>query len=344
MYFAIVLLSSVTEYIGVSMYFLFSVLIACRPSISLKITHPADVTIDPQITKIAVVDRVNNEHTRKAIAGFLQMSQNVDLVRFQVVDGQQIYEDLAAPVNGPIPNDSMQKLCSSSNVKGALVLHRFKKDDGMDVSRRDEQVTLDGKVQTKTIFTAEYSANLSTDWRFRGCDGQTYDSFLTQSSERWTADGDTPGDAKSNMGETKDLSLQIANALGTDYFKRVSPSETYEYRRLYRGPIGPKGKRFREGVNLTKDRRYNKAKVAYQSNMEGFSTRVKGKAFYNMAILHESLGEYDRMVQKAKKSDGILQSRKSSRYLEYTKSRRQSERKLKHQMEKAGESNSQDNR
>ena len=57
----------------------------------------------------------------------------------------------------------MQVLCSKSNVKGALVLHRFNNENNMDVSRRDEQVTLDGKVQTKTIFTAEYSANLSAD-------------------------------------------------------------------------------------------------------------------------------------------------------------------------------------
>ena len=326
------------------MFFLFGIFLACRPSIGLKITHPAEVTIDPSVTKIAVVDRVNNRHTRKAVAGFLETSQSVDLVRFQVVDGQQIYEDLAVPVNGPIPNDAMQKLCSKSKVKGALVLHRFNKENNMDVSRHDEQVTLDGKVQTKTIFTAEYTADLSADWRFRGCNGQTYDAYLTQTSERWTAEGDTPGDAKSNMGPTKDLSLQIAKSLGTDYFTRVSPTETIENRRLYRGPFGRKGKRFRVAVDFTKEHRYNKAKTVYQNNMEGFSNRVQGKALYNMAILHEALGEYDRMVDKAKRADGILQTRKSSSYFEYAQQRRQDERKLKKQMEKAGDSNPQDNR
>ena len=37
----------------------FFLLMACRPSIQLKITHPADVTIDPSVTKIAVVDKVS---------------------------------------------------------------------------------------------------------------------------------------------------------------------------------------------------------------------------------------------------------------------------------------------
>ena len=52
------------------MFFLFGIFVACRPSIGLKITHPAEVSIDPSVTRIAVVDRVNNRHTRKAIAGF----------------------------------------------------------------------------------------------------------------------------------------------------------------------------------------------------------------------------------------------------------------------------------
>lgn len=326
------------------MFALFSLLMACRPSISLKITHPADVTVDPNVTKIAVVDRIGNRHTRKAVSGFLETSQNVDLVRFQVVDGQQIYADLAVPVNGPIPNDGMNKLCRDANVKGVLVLHRFNKEDTMDVDRRDEQVNLDGKTQTKTIFTARYSADISADWRFRGCNGQDYDAFLTQTSNSWSAEGDTPGDAKSNLGDTKDLSLEIASALGTEYFKRVSPSETWEYRKLYRGPIGKKGKRFRKAVDLTKEYRYQKAKDVYQNNMDGFSNKVQGKALYNMAILHEALGEYDRMVKKAQRADGILQSRKSARYLEYAKDRRNDERKLQQQMNKAQQVNPQDNR
>ena len=51
--------------------------------------------------------------------------------------------------------------------------------------------------------------------------------------------------------------------------------------------------------------------------MDGFSTKVQGKALYNMAILHEAMGEYDRMLKKAERADGILQSRKSESYLDY---------------------------
>ena len=99
----------------------------------MKITVPAQVSIAPEITKIAVVDRVSNEYTRRAISGFLEASQGADTVRFQIVDGQQIYAGLAVPVNGPIPNDGMTKLCDSANVKGALVLHRFTHDKNTTV-------------------------------------------------------------------------------------------------------------------------------------------------------------------------------------------------------------------
>ena len=73
------------------------------------------------------------------------------------------------------------------------------------------------------------------------------------------------------------------------------------------------------------------------------SQTVQGKALYNMAILHEALGEYDRVV-KAQRADGILQSRKSARYFEYAKDRRNDERKLQQQMNKAQQVNPQDNR
>ena len=322
---------------------LLSFFMACRPAIQLKITNPADVTIDPSVTKIAVVDRVSNDYTEGAIQGFLEQSQAVDLVRFQVVDAQQIFEDLAVPVNGPIPNDAMATLCQKANVSGALVLHRFDNDDDLNVDKRTEVRTVDGKERTIDVYTATYRSNLSTDWRFRGCNGQTYDSFMARNSATWSGEGDTPGDSKSNVGDTDKLSLELADELGAQYFRRVSPSEEFQYRKLYRGPFGKKGKRFRNAVDLTKEHRYGKAKSVYQNNMDGFSNKVQGKALHNMAILHEAMGEYDRMVSKAERADGILQSRKSKGYLEYAKARRQAERKLNEQMKKASEDNSQNN-
>ena len=325
------------------MFLLFSVLMACRPSISLKITNAADVTIDPNVTKIAIVDRVSNDFTKGAIHGFLEKSQEVDLVRFQVVDAQQIYHDLAVPVNGPIPNEAMRTLCDKAKVNGALVLHRFSNDDNMSVDKQTQTRTVDGKQKTVDVYTATYRADLKADWRFRGCNGETYDSFMAQNAASWSGEGDTPGDAKSNVGNTDKLALQLADELGNAYFRRVSPSETLEYRKLYRGPIGKKGQRFRKAVELTKDAQYEKAKDVYQNNMDGFSDKVQGKALYNMAIIHEALGEYDRMVTKAERADGILQSRKSENYLDLAKERREDARKLKQQMQKADDVNPQDN-
>ena len=139
---------------------------ACRPSIQLKITHPADVTIDPSVTKIAVVDRVANDFTKGAVQGFLEQSQEVDLVRFQVVSAQQIYNDLAVPVNGPIPNDAMSTLCQKSGVKGALVLHRFTNNDDLNVDKRTETRTIDGRQQTIDIYTATLRVRLTSRLAF----------------------------------------------------------------------------------------------------------------------------------------------------------------------------------
>lgn len=321
---------------------LLTALMACRPTIHMKVTVPAEVSIDPSVTSIAIVDRVNSEYSQKAVGGFLNISQSADTVRFQIVDAQQIYEDLAVPVNGPIPKEAMKTLCEKAKVKGALVLHRFQNDSDMEVDKSTRTEEQDGKTREYDIFTANYSAELQADWRFRGCNGQTYDSFVSLNDGAWSAEGDTAGDAKSNLGSTKELDIELADELGEAYFRRIAPNEEMVYRKPYR-PARPGAKRFREAVTLMKEGKWHKAKKKYVNNMDGFSGRLQGKAYYNLAIVHENLGEFEKMVTAAKKADGILQSRKSSGYLAIAKNRRKAEKKLEKQMKKAEEVNSQDN-
>ena len=57
---------------------------------------------------------------------------------------------------------------------------------------------------------------------------------------------------------------------------------------------GKQGKRFRNAVDLTKEHRYNKVKMCIKTTWMD-SLQVQGKALYNMAILHEALGEYDHV-------------------------------------------------
>ena len=79
------------------------------------------------------------------------------------------------------------------------------------------------------------------------------------------------------------------------------------------------------------------------NNLDGFSGRLEGKAYYNLAIIHENLGDFEQMVKYAQKADGILQTWKSEGYLQIAKDRRKAEKKLQKQMKKAEETNSQDN-
>jgi hypothetical protein len=324
------------------MWFL-TALMACRPTIHMKVTVPAEVSINSTITKIAIVDRVDSEYSKKAIGGFLNIAQSADTVRFQIVDAQQIYEDLAVPVNGPISNESMTTLCEKAKVKGALVLHRFKNNSDMDVDKSTRAVTEDGKVKEYVIYTAEYSSDLQADWRFRGCNGETYDSYVSLNNGNWSAEGDTPGDAKSNLGDPKDLDIELADELGESYFRRVAPNEEAVYRTPYAGPLRPKGKRFRAAVSLMKEGKWHKAKKMFVNNMDGFTGKLEGKAYYDLAIIHENLGDFEQMVNYVKKADGILHSRKTEGYLEIAKKRRSAERKLQEQMKKAEDVNSQDN-
>lgn len=323
------------------MWMLFSILMACRPKFPVTITKPADVSIPPKITKIAVVDRVGNDSSREAIGGFLELSQSVRNVRFQIIDGQQIFNDLAVPVNGPIPSDGLKEMCGKAGVQGVLVLHRFRVEDDMRTSEEYHAKTAERDAYS--TYTVSYTADVYGDWRFFGCNGDPYDSFASHNNATWTAEGISPGDAKSNLGDKTDLIVTLADELGTQYFRRVSPSEYTSWRTGFRGPMGPKGKRFREGSKAMKAGQWSQAKKIYVDNMDGFSNKVEGKAHYNLALINEQLGEVDKMQTQAQKADALLQNRKSSSLLEIANQRKSDENRLKEQMQEAQEVNSQDN-
>jgi len=322
--------------------------LGCRPTLNMKITVPAQVSIDPSVTKIAVVDRVGNEYTKRAINGFTEASQKADTVRFQIVNAQQIYNGLAVPLNGPIPKDGMSKLCESANVKGALVLHRFDHDKSTQVSEETRTKTDDAGKQTEyTIYNAQYTSAMHVSWRFRGCFGETYDSFGYKVSDSWSAEGVTPGDAKSALGDTDDFDEKLSDTIGGRYFKRVAPHEKWVDRVPFAGPLGKKGKRFRQAVDYMEAKKWKKAEKIYLDLVENLSDtedpKLKGKAYYNMAIIYENLGKYDSMWYYANKADSYLESGKSGSYLSIAEDRKAAVEKLEKQMEKATQENPQDN-
>ncbi len=323
--------------------------LGCRPTLNMKITVPAAVSIDPSVTTIAVVDRVSNEYTRRAISGFIESSQGADTVRFQIIDAQQIYNSLAVPVNGPIPNDGMKKLCDSAKVKGALVLHRFTHDKSTQVTESTEtRQNDDGKEVEYDVFTANYYSTMHVSWRFRGCLGETFDSYGYQVSDNWSAEGVTPGDAKSALGDTDDFDERLSNTIGGQYFKRVAPHEKWIERQPYRGPIGKKGKKFRKAVGFMKGAGWKTAEKIYLDILKNLDdiedAKFKGKCYYNLAIVYENLGQFDSMWNYANKANKLLGSSKSSSYLNLAEQRKSASEKLEKQMKKAVQENSQDNR
>ena len=74
------------------------------------------------------------------------------------------------------------------------------------------------------------------------------------------------------------------------------------------------------------------------------NAKLVGKAYYNLAIVNENLGEFDAMFRNAKKAHSYLDSKKSKEYFQKAKYRKNADEKLDQQMQKANQDNEQDNR
>ena len=107
-----------------------------------------------------------------------------------------------------------------------------------------------GKRTDCRVYSVSYSAELQAQWSFRDCAGQTYDSYDAKVSETWSAGRDTPGDARSALGDEQRLSLGLSEIVGEEYFKRIAPYEVTLTRVLYTGCGGG----FKDGLEGAESR------------------------------------------------------------------------------------------
>ena len=315
-------------------------LVGCSPRLSTLVTQPADVSIHPRVTKITLINRAQNEHTTAIRNTFVEQSQKSKLVRYTISDGQQIFNDLAVPLNGPVPRSALEELCERAAVNGVLVLNRFDLSSERDTSTSDQTTTTaEGKEQTVRVYSVSYSAEMQAQWSFRGCAGQTYDSYDARLFETWSAEGDTPGDARSALGDEKQLSLGLSELVGEEYFRRIAPYEVT----LTRTPYTACGGGFKDGVNELKSERWEQAFQIYSEMLPDLQGRKRGKALYNMAIAKEMLGELSTAQKYARRAHRILSNGKTERLLTDVERRKKAADRLDAQMKQAERENEQIN-
>ena len=320
-------------------------LASCKTNmLYLNVVEPAPVTISPNIKKIGVINRstptdetkildvldkvltlegvnLDKDGAEEAIAGLT--SGLLDNKRFDEV--KPLYDhDFRTPKTGLFPEpltwDIVNQVCTETGTDALFALEAYDTDTRFNYSTQNVNVKtpigvsvpgLDHRIEMETI--------VKTGWRIYDPVSRTIDDeFGNQQSIVFRSHGVNPLIAARALTGRKDAVKQVSNSAGMHYAMRIIPY-TLRVQREY----------FVKGTNNFKIAKrkaqlgkWDEAGLLWQKETGNSSSKVAGRACYNMAIINEINGKVDDALgwaQKAYEDYNIKIAREYCRILENRK-------------------------
>jgi formylglycine-generating enzyme required for sulfatase activity len=314
-----------------------------RPSVTFDIVRPAEIDLPTKIQRLAVIQRPwayvgdnayydgapPSMHAVQALQDALQ-----DSIRFTLVDrrtAQEAYLSIGGNPFRRIDPDRTAELCSTTNASGIVALDSqqhfgrwYESWYEATETREVTETTSGGRSEEKTIeeegkvYTAEYHATARLHWTVYDCDGSVHDTHSTVASRVLEGEGDSPGDARSAVGDTDGLERELFEAAGYAYFTHISPYDVTVVRKYFRSM----NKDVIAGNRAIRAGRYKKAEAAWKRARDHQRNAIRGRALFNRAVLAEKQDNLDAAWKQARKARALLNNALSTDYVTTLRNRR----------------------
>jgi hypothetical protein len=332
------------------------ILISCKTQqLSLTVVEPAPVTIPSYVKSVGVINRsIPTEETRSADA----------LERVFTLEGVNLDKDGAMEsINGlseellnntrfdevkklidinfrtsalvefpePLTWDIVGQICNETKTDALFSLEKFDTDTHLNVSTRNVNI----KTPLGSIPGIEFQADMSTlvksGWRIYDPSSKVIlDEYTDNESVTSSGRGVNPLAAASALMGRKEAVKQVSNRAGHDYATRIIPYSLRVTRDYY-----VKGtdnfKMARRKAELGK---WNDAGLLWEKETKNSSSKIAGRACYNMAIINEINGDLDSALKWAQKSYEDTNNKLALDYVRILENRKYENDLLKEQGEK----------
>ncbi|QHT68856.1 hypothetical protein GXP67_20490 [Rhodocytophaga rosea] len=322
----------------------------------LKVMRPAQVTVGPHIKKIAIVNRTvpekkavniiegiltgempgrDKQGVQKAIDGLQESFINSP--RFEVIrtneelKGSGIGDMLPTPLNWTVITD----LCKKYQVDAILAVENY--DSDFIITKGDK---INKKVNEKgdTIKVLEYYAEgiATVNLGYRLYDPQKkaiVDQLQNSNKNKWNTKGNSVQDALVQLIDANTAIQRVSFASGGNYGSRITPNWVSVRREFYK-----KNKRdsyFTIGSRKAQVNDWNGAADYWLKATQSRSSKVAGKACYNLALAYEVLGDLDGAKKWVTTSYADYGNKKARRYSYLIDGRIWEMQKLNEQMSQA---------
>jgi hypothetical protein len=222
----------------------------------------------------------------------------------------------------------VEKVCSESKTDALFSLEKFDTDTHLNYSTRK----VDMKTPLGTIPGLEHQADMSTlvktGWRIYDPSSKLIlDEYIYNESVNFTGRGINPLIAASALVGRKDAVNQVSNKAGHGYALRIIPYRVRVMRDYYvKGTNNFKIARRKAQVG-----KWDEAGLLWEKETNNSSTKVAGRASYNMAIINEINGDLDSALKWAQKSYEDTNNKLALRYVRILENRRYKNEVLKSQ-------------
>ena len=318
----------------------------------LNVVEPAPVTLPSYIKSVGVINRsvpsdetkgldvldkalslegvnLDKEGAMESIRGL--SDELVHNTRFDVVKTLNDFDFRTSALTDfptALTWEIVEKVCNESKTDALFSLEKFDTDTHLNYSTRK----VDMKTPLGTIPGIEHQADMSTlvktGWRIYDPSSKLIlDEYIYNESVNFTGRGINPLIAASALVGRKDAVNQVSNKAGHGYALRIIPYRVRVMRDYYvKGTNNFKIARRKAQVG-----KWDDAGLLWEKETNNSSTKVAGRASYNMAIINEINGDLDSALKWAQKSYEDTNNKLALRYVRILENRRYKNEVLKSQ-------------
>ncbi|HEX2920180.1 MAG TPA: DUF6340 family protein [Bacteroidales bacterium] len=299
-------------------------LMSCKTSeLYLNVTEPAPVTIPSYVKKIAVIDRTAPTEEAKAIdvadkilslegseldregaaASITGLADELRLnKKFEEVKLLSDIEFRTPRINilpQPLSWDIVQQLCVENDADAIFSLEKFDTDTRIGYSNRNVDIASPLGIIPALEHQSDMETIVKTGWRIYDPSTKTLlDEYLQEETLTFHGKGVNPLAAAAGLIGRKDAVKEAGNKTGQNYALRIIPYEIRVIREYY-----VKGTdNFKIAERKAQMGKWDEAGELWAKELDNPSSKIAGRAAYNMAILSEINGKIEDALDWAQKA------------------------------------------
>lgn len=308
----------------------------------LNVVEPAPVTLPPYIKSVGVINRsipTDETKTLDVIDKALSL-EGVDLdkdgamesikglsdellnnTRFNEVKTLSDIDFRTSALTGfptPLTWEIVNQICQETKTDALFALEKFDTDTHLNYSTRK----VDIKTPLGSIPGIEHQADMETliktGWRiYDPASKMILDEYIYNESVVFSGRGINPLLAASALVGRKDAVNQVSNKAGHGYALRIIPYQL----RVMRDYFVKGTNNFKVARRKAQVGKWDDAGLLWEKETASSSSKIAGRACYNMAIINEINGDLNSALKWAQKSYEDYNNKLAIRYVRVLENR-----------------------